>query len=83
MDTILVPVDDNEDRARNQAQFVSTLPVDTDAVEVVLTYILVGVEKEALQAMRRPDRVGTVRAARERLESRDLDVPLREAGVTI
>lgn len=83
MYTILVPIDDDEDRARRQERFVSSLPVDPADVRVVLTHVLVGEEQRVPQAMRRPDRVGTVRDVHDSLEAQGFDVKILEASVPV
>lgn len=69
---VLIPVDDNEDRAHEQARFVSQLPNATETVEATVVHALHGEEREAARPT--ADRIGTVRHAVEVLE---------EAGVTV
>ncbi|MFB6183769.1 MAG: universal stress protein [Haloarculaceae archaeon] len=80
MYTILVPIDNDENRSQAQAAFVAGLPVNTGEVQVVLTHVLQGAETEAPDAMRRPDRVETVRDARDVLEDDGYDVDIVEAS---
>jgi nucleotide-binding universal stress UspA family protein len=77
---ILVAIDDNEERAKAQAEYVTSLPLDADDVEIVLTHVLHGAEREVPKAMRQPGRVRTVKLAREIVEDAGLDVQIVEAG---
>ncbi|WP_411963661.1 universal stress protein [Haloferax sp. YSMS24] len=77
---VLIPIDNDEDRALRQAKFVTDQPYDLSEVEVVLTHVLLGEEKQAPEAMQRPSRVVTVKRAREHLESHDVSVTIAEAG---
>jgi nucleotide-binding universal stress UspA family protein len=77
---ILLPVDDDEDRAATQTAHVVDLPLRPDDVRVTLTHVLHGAEKRAPEAMRAPQRVGTVRQARDRLEDAGIAVQIMEAG---
>jgi nucleotide-binding universal stress UspA family protein len=81
MYTILAPLDNNEDRAANQQQFLRELPSDPDDVTIVLTHILEGAEREAPESMRRPDRVQTVRDVRDALEGDGYTVEVAEASM--
>ncbi|MFB6302546.1 MAG: universal stress protein [Haloferacaceae archaeon] len=71
---VVVPVGDDVDRGRAQAEFVAGLPDAAEAVEATVTHALHGDERDAPAAMRRPDRVEAVSRASDRL---------REAGVAV
>jgi len=75
---ILLPVDDDESRARAQADFVAGLP-GTDDVAVVVTHTLTDEEAGAPDEIRNVDRVETVALVRDCLEDRGIDVELAEA----
>jgi nucleotide-binding universal stress UspA family protein len=77
---ILLPVDDDEDRAATQTAHVVDLPLRADEVRVTLTHVLHGAEKRAPEPMRTPQRVGTVRQARDQLEDVGIAVRILEAG---
>lgn len=76
---VLVPVDDNVERSLRQAEYVASLPGDPESVLVVLTHILEGVDEEAPVEMRKPERVKSVKRARESLEERGYDVAVEAA----
>ena len=80
---ILIPVDDDEGRARAQAEFVASLPGTGEVVAHVL-YIF-GEDSENLPAEWQPFksaiRVGSVRAAQEVLDERGIEVHVMDLGV--
>lgn len=80
MYTILVPMDNNEERTRAQTAFVMDLPVDVADVRVVLTHSIREGETDAPEEMRNPDRVKTIRDARDDLEAEGYEVEVAEAG---
>ena len=80
MHRVLIPIDNDEDRALRQARFVTDQPYDLSEVEVVLTHVLRGEEKQAPKAMQQPSRVATVIRAREHLEDHDVAVKIAEAN---
>ncbi|WP_251328471.1 universal stress protein [Haloplanus pelagicus] len=71
---ILVPVGKNDDQARKQASYVASLPCAAEEIAVTLVHALTGSEKDVDVTMQQPDRVKSVRAAREVLEEADVDV---------
>lgn len=75
---VLLPLDDNLDRAKQQASYAINLPCSTDEVEVILSHTLTAEERDAPEAMKRVDRVETVRRAQERLEEAGVSVDTRE-----
>ncbi|KAB1196065.1 MULTISPECIES: universal stress protein [Haloferax] len=77
---VLVPIDNDENRALRQARFVTNQPYDLSNVEVVLTHVLHGEERQAPPAMQTPSRVTTVKRAREHLEDYDVNVTIAEAS---
>lgn len=80
MHTILVPVDDDRDRARGQAAFVAELPSAATAITAVVTHTLTDEESDVPAEMRSVDRIETVRLVQEYLEERDVDVELAETS---
>ena len=79
---ILVPVDDSEERARSQAEFVASLPGGDDIV-VNLLYVFGGgggdLPRE-WQGFRSATRIGSVRVAREVFEEHDIEVEVMDLG---
>ncbi|MEF8851957.1 MAG: universal stress protein [Haloarculaceae archaeon] len=75
---ILIPVDDDEDRAIAQAEFVADLPLSGDGIEVTVTHALHGEELDAPEAMRNPNRIATVRRARDALEDAGIEATIGE-----
>lgn len=75
---ILLPVDDNEARARAQAEFVTGLP-GTAEIEVVVTHALTAEETDVPHELQNLDRIDTVRLVRDRLEDTGVAVELAEA----
>lgn len=75
---VLLPFDDSIERAKRQARYVTELPCADDEVVAVLAHSLAGEERDVPQAMKRVDRVETVRRAKEVLEEADVDVETRE-----
>lgn len=82
---VLLPVDDNEERAMAQAEYVAGLPEATAAVEASLLYVfhegawdeLPGELKGFTSSI---NRVPSVRAARDCLEDEGIPVELLEAS---
>lgn len=81
MYTVLVPVDNDENRSQAQTDFVSELPLDEERVTVILTHALEGAETEVPEAMKNPGRVETVSDAQDALEAAGYTVELAEAGL--
>lgn len=75
---VLLPLDDDLDRANQQASYAINLPCSADEVEVILSHTLTSEERDAPEAMKRVDRVETVRRAQERLEEAGVTVDTRE-----
>lgn len=75
---LLVPLDDNMDRANRQADYVAGLPCASEDVEAVLAHTLTGEERSVSKAMQRPDRIETVRRTKERLEEAGISVETRD-----
>lgn len=75
---ILVPVDADTDRARNQAAFVADLPIPLADVEVIITHALPPEELNEPEGPDSIEAVETVRLASEYLEERDYTVELTE-----
>ena len=80
---VLVPVDDNEERALAQARFVTDLP-GADEIEATVAHALQGRERseDVPEEARRASQVRAVRAALEylrengvRAEAADIDTP--------
>jgi nucleotide-binding universal stress UspA family protein len=80
---VLVPIDDNEDRARRQASFVAGLPNAAEAVEAHLLFVFTdgagSTELPAeLQRFNSAERVASVRRAEETLDDAGVDYQLLE-----
>jgi nucleotide-binding universal stress UspA family protein len=73
---VLIPVDDNEQRAKKQAEYVTGLPDAEATVEGLLLYVFTGdAEKNERRTV---TRVGSVMRAREHLEDNGIEVTLLE-----
>lgn len=77
---VLMPVDDDEDRAMSQAEFVAGLPEAADTVAVTVVHAFHGEEQEAPRDMRRADRVGSVRRALAYFEEHGVDAEATDIG---
>jgi len=80
---VLVPIDDNEDRARSQASFVASLPNAAAEVEAHLLFVFTdgtGSEElpKELQRFSSAERVTSVRRAEEHLDNAGVDYRLLE-----
>lgn len=78
---VLVPVDDDVDRALAQAEYVSDLPSANEEVEAILLFVFQGDSEELpdeLKQFNNAGRVQSVRRAREHLEDADVDTVVRE-----
>jgi nucleotide-binding universal stress UspA family protein len=80
---VLVPIDDNEGRARRQASFVADLPAADEKVEAHLLFVFTkgtGTKDvpEELQRFNSAERVASVRRAEEILEDAGVDFHLLE-----
>ncbi|MFB6072550.1 MAG: universal stress protein [Halobacterium sp.] len=78
---VLVPVDDDVDRALAQAEYVSDLPSADEDVEAILLFVFTGDTEELpeeLKQFKSADRIQSVRRAREHLEDAGVDVLLRD-----
>jgi len=76
---ILLPVDNDPDRAHDQAAFVAALPATADDLSVVVTHTLTAEEADAPGDQRRVGQVETVKLVRDYLSERDIAVELAEA----
>lgn len=77
---VLIPVSDNEDSARAQTDFVSSLPNGPQRVEATLTHVLHGEELDTPRQLRQTQRVGTVAHARKTLRERGIDVQVMDSS---
>jgi nucleotide-binding universal stress UspA family protein len=78
---VLVPVDDDVDRALAQAEYVSDLPSADEAVEAILLFVFHGDRAELPEELKQfesASRIQSVRRAREHLEDADVEVTVRE-----
>lgn len=78
---VLVPVDESEERAVNQARYVTSLPNSSHAVEVFLLYIFADESDdvpEEFRALKSVSRVSSIRRAREHLDDHGVEVTLLE-----
>ena len=83
---VLVPVDTNEDRALEQATYVTSLP---DAAESVEAYILFAFDEESadlpeeFEQFKSASRIGSVRRANERLEAAGVETTILEGSGSV
>ena len=75
---ILLPLDDTMQRAEKQARYVASLPVSTEDVVVIVAHAFTQGERSVPDAMKRIDRVETVRKTVETLEAEGISYELRE-----
>jgi len=78
---VLVPVDDDVDRALAQARYVANLPAGVEDLEAVLLFVFTGDGEEVPAEYRQfktADRVQSVRRAREFLEDERIAVQIRD-----
>lgn len=78
---VLVPVDDDVDRALAQARYVANLPDAENSVEAVLLFVFTGDTgdlPEDVQQFKSAGRVQSVRRAQEHLEDAGVDVTVRD-----
>lgn len=84
---VLVPVDDDVDRALAQADYVADLPSADEAVEATLLFVFTGNSEDIPSEYRQfktADRIQSVRRARERLEEAGVQTQVRDdSGDTI
>lgn len=76
MYNVLLPIDDDEERASRQASFVADLPDAADSVEVTILHAWTGnlsnVPDESVETQT-VSHVGSVRTARDRLEESGIE----------
>jgi nucleotide-binding universal stress UspA family protein len=78
---VLVPVDDDVDRALAQAEYVGNLPSAEEDVEAILLFVFHGDRAELPEELKQFDsagRIQSVRRAREHLEDAGVEVTVRE-----
>lgn len=78
---VLVPVDDNVDRALSQARYVTNLPDAAESVEAILLFVFTGDSSDLpddVQQFKSANRVQSVRRAQEHLEDHGVDVEVRD-----
>lgn len=75
---VLVPVDDDRDRAMTQARFVTSLP-GRESIEAWVVHAFHGAEREATRLD--ADRIGSVSAVREFLEEEQITVETTDIGL--
>ena len=81
MHRVLVPVDDDVDRALAQARYVADLPAAGEAVEATLLFVFTGDSDDIPAEYRQfktADRVQSVRRARDLLEEAGVAVEIRD-----
>lgn len=76
---ILLAVNNDDDRAHDQAAFVTDLPSVDDDIEVVVTHTMTDDEATAPDELKNVERIDTVRAVRDQLEAAGIPVELAEA----
>lgn len=77
---ILIPVGDKNDRAKRQANYVTKLPCASEEIEVTITHARTGREKNVSAEMQQPDRVESVRRAKEILDGADIAVATQDVS---
>jgi len=77
MYNVLIPVDDDEARARAQAAYVTALPHASESVEATLLYVFTG-DSDSGGVPRTATRVASVRRASEHLEENGVEVTIVE-----
>lgn len=75
---VLVPVDDNVDRALAQAAFVASLPAETESLEVTLVHCLHGEEREQPMSLQHVENVRSVRRAASFLRDEGIEIDVRD-----
>ncbi|MFC3476323.1 universal stress protein [Halobacterium litoreum] len=78
---VLVPVDDDVDRALAQARYVTDLPAADEEVEAILLFVFTGDAEDLpsdLQQFKTADRIQSVRRARDHLEDAGVEVQVRD-----
>lgn len=90
MYTVVLAVGNDEDRAIQQAEFVTNLPESAEAVTAHVVHTLQEAERDAPESMRRADRVISVRRALEHLEdhnvtatAQDISEPVAESIIDL
>jgi len=90
MYNVVLAVGDDEERAIDQAEFVSQLPEAEDQVVTHVVHTLHGEERDVPEAMRRADRVASVRRALEHLDekgvsakSQDISEPVADSIIDL
>lgn len=73
---VLLPVDNDEQRAKSQAEYVTGLPNATEDVETVLLHVFTG--NASADEPRTATRVGSVMRARDHLGENDVEVTVVE-----
>jgi nucleotide-binding universal stress UspA family protein len=76
MYTVLVPIDENVERAMAQAEYVTSLPEADGSVEAILMYVFGegGEVPDDMQQFKSATRVKSVREASEHLEEHGVEV---------
>ena len=80
---VLVPVDTNEDRAIEQANYVASLPDAADSVEAYVLFVFTEEGQDLpdeIDQFKSASRIGSVRRAKERLEDDGIDVTVLEGS---
>ncbi len=78
---VLVPVDDNVDRALSQARYVASLPEAAENVEAIVLFVFTGDNgdlPEDVQQFKSASRIQSVRRAQEFLEDAGVTVQVRD-----
>mgnify|MGYP000628052315 CR=1 FL=1 len=78
---VLVPVDDDVDRALAQARYVANLPDAAESVEAIVLFVFTGDADdlpEDVQQFKSASRIQSVRRAQEFLEDAGVDVQVRD-----
>ncbi|AHG03767.1 stress protein [Halobacterium sp. DL1] len=78
---VLVPVDEDVDRAVSQAGYVTDLPAAAENVEAVLLFVFTGDDGDLpseMQQFKTADRIQSVRRARDHLQDHGVETIVRD-----
>jgi nucleotide-binding universal stress UspA family protein len=78
---VLVPVDEDVDRALSQARYVTDLPAAAENVEAVLLFVFTGDGDDLpaeMQQFKTADRIQSVRRARDHLRDHGVETIVRD-----
>ncbi|WP_396612485.1 universal stress protein [Haloferax sp. S1W] len=77
---VLVPLSENEESARAQARFISSLPDAPQNVEATLTHVFHGEELGLSRQLRQTQRIGTVSHVKKDLLTKGISVQVMDSS---